>query len=255
MYSAYLASMPPTVIYWVLISPMTLGALIFGAVTVLLASVATFATLASRLYARALREGDLRGGRAGITLLILGPLFGSPLAVVLCSIAGAVLAFIEDVTGIPAGEANAVMAAVAAALVALVVVRQTRRQHAARLSRLRLLFVSGGAAALVTVGTVALLIVLALTNLQPSYSHLTSATYNGQRYHLAREDAVLEHSTLHLYQCDALGVLCQEVDSYGYNATVHSGLLQVDEYTDRVTARTPDGQLLFIYPLGDFFAQ
>ena len=259
MYSASLASasMPPTVIYWGLVSPMPpgalfSGALFFGALIILLVAMTTFATLASSLYARAVQQGDPRGGRAGITVLILGPLFGSPLAVVLCSIAAAMLAFIEDVAGIPAGEGFAVMIAVVAALVALVVIRQTRRQHAARL---RLLVASGGGAVLLTLGTVALLILLSLTNLQSSYSHLTSATYNGQRYHLAREDTLLEHSTLHLYRCDALGVLCQEVDSYGYHATVHGGWLQVDEYAHTVAAQTPDGHPLFVYPLGDFFAQ
>ena len=84
--------------------------------------------------------------------------------------------------------------------------------------------------------------------------NLTSASYAGQRYHLAQEDHFLERPTLHLSRCDALGLLCQEVDSVGYGATEHGGLLQVDEYAGTVTIRAEDGHLLFVYSLSGEFA-
>jgi hypothetical protein len=96
-------------------------------------------------------------------------------------------------------------------------------------------------------------VLLAFGSLRSSFAHLTSASYAGQRYHLAREDIFLEHPRLHLYRCDALGLFCQEVDAYGYGAAEH-GLLRVDEYAGTVTALAEDGHVLFTYPLRGAFA-
>ena len=187
-------------------------------------------------------------------MLLLGPLLGSPLAVVLlCSITSVTLVFLQDLTSVPVGVLGAACAVVAATLLVTLIVRRTRQSQGPRMP-LRLHVASVVGAALLTLGVIALFVLLAFSNLQSSYAHLTSAGYEGQRYHLAREDTFLERSTLHLYRCDALGLLCQEVDSYGYHATVHGDLLQVDEYAGTVTARTDDGHLLFTYPLDGFSA-
>jgi predicted ribosomally synthesized peptide with SipW-like signal peptide len=247
-----LAATPSTIVYWVRVSDVTPGVFFLGTAALLLTAVVVFSMLGGRLYALAASRGEPRGGGTVRVMLIVGPLLGSPLAMILCAIAAGTLAFFADVTGIPVGVITAGSVVGAAALAALVLARQARNRQD---GHVRLLRASIVAAVLLTVGTVLLYLVTTLTDLQPTYSHLTSATYNGQRYHLAREDALLEHSTLHLYRCDALGLLCQEVDSYGHDATIHGGWLQVDEYIRTATAHTPDGHILFTYTLGDFFAQ
>ncbi len=242
----------PTIFYWSQISPYVPDVLPFGLVTLVLVAVVAFEVIANRLYVRAVREGAARGGIAA-TVLLLGPLLGSPLAVLLCSITSVTLVFLQDLTGVPVGVLGTAWAVVAAALLVTLIVRRTR-QNQGPCMPLRLHVASVVGAALLTLGVIALFVLLAFSNLQSSYAHLTSAVYEGQRYHLAREDTFLERSTLYLYRCDALGLLCQEVDSYGYQATVQGDLLQVDEYAGTVTARADDGHLLFTYPLDGFSA-
>jgi hypothetical protein len=242
----------PTIFYWSQISPYVPDVLPFGLATLVLVAVVALEAIANRLYVRAVRDRAARGGIVAM-MLLLGPLLGSPLAVLLCSITAVTLVFLQDLTSVPVGVLGAACAVVAAALLMTLIVRRTRQSQAPRIP-LRLHVASVVGTALLTLGVIALFVLLAFSSLQSSYAHLTSAVYDGQRYHLAREDTFLERSTLHLYRCGTLGLLCQEVDSYGYHATVHGDLLQVDEYAGTVTARTDDGHLLFTYPLDGFSA-
>jgi hypothetical protein len=241
----------PNIFYWAQISPFIPGLLPFGLVTLVLVALAAFETIANRLYTEATRVGNSRGGGAMTALLLGGPLLGSPLAMLLCSFTAVTLVFLEDLTGVPVGVLGVVCMVLAAALLALVIVRASRQGSRLPL-RLHIASVVGGG--LLTLGVIVLFVLILFSNLQSSYTHLTSATYDGDRYHLAREDFFLERPALHLYRCDALGLFCQEVDSYGHGSSVHGGLLQVDEYTGTVTARAADGHTIFTYHLSDFSA-
>jgi hypothetical protein len=231
------------VVYWALVGISTPGIFLFGLLALLFTAIASFELLAGRYYARAQSADDPRASvRALFGALPLAML----LATVLCALSAMLLGFLADLSGLSASVfAIAILVGAILALI-VVVVRRLRQPHA---SLWRLLVASVGAAILLVAGVGVVFLVLLFSNWQSSYAHATSVSYAGQRYHLAREDSFLEHPTWHLYRCDALGVLCEEIDAYGQHAEIHNQLLQVDASTDSLTAYAEDGHLLFTYPL------
>lgn len=240
-----------SVFYWSLISPYIARLALPVIILLLLIAALAFYGVNAALSRRAAGTGAERGSRrAALALMLLGPVGCAPVVTLLYLLVVPLVLFVEDVTGISAFAVATVGCLVALALVGLVFAHRTRQREP---NRLKLLVASGIALVLLTAMVGLLLIALALFGARSSYTHLASATHAGYRYHLAREDITLENPTLHLYRCDALGVFCEEVDSLGYDATVHSGLLDVDERSSTVTVHATDGQTLFTYRLRDFF--
>jgi hypothetical protein len=238
---------PPSgvIVYWALVGISTPGIFLFGLIALLIAAIATFDLLAGRHFARALRAGDPRSGRTSIRALFGALPLATLLATILCALAAMLLGFLSDLSGVSASVfAIAILIATTTLLVVIVV----QRLRQPRATPWRLFFASAGAALLLVGGVGVLFLLILFSSLQSSFAHATSASYAGQRYHLAREDSLLEHPTWHLYRCDALGLLCEEIDAYGQHATLHRQLLQEDFATDSLTAYAEDGHLLFTYP-------
>ncbi len=238
---------PPSsvIVYWALVGISTPGIFLLGLIALLFAAIATFDLLAGRHYARALSASDPRSARTSIRALFGALPLATLLAIILCVLAAMLLGFFADLSGVSASTfAIAILIAATALLVAIVV----QRLRQPRATPWRLFLASVGAALLLVGGVGVLFLVMLFSSVQSSFAHATSASYAGQRYHLAREDSLLEHPTWHLYRCDALGVLCEEIDAYGQHATLHRQLLQEDSTTDSLTAYAEDGHLLFTYP-------
>jgi hypothetical protein len=123
----FLGTSAPTLLYWAQIAPSSRGVFAVGALALLLTAAAALDALGTTLYTRALRAGGPRSG-VGLAVLLIGPLLGAPLAIPLCLVAAGLSAFLEDLTGVPAGALAAACACGAAVLLALVVARERRRR-------------------------------------------------------------------------------------------------------------------------------
>jgi hypothetical protein len=244
---------PPSgvVVYWALVGISTPGIFLFGLLALLFTAIAMLDLWARRRYGRAQSIGDPRSARTSMRALFGALPLTMLLAAVLCALAAMLLGILADLSGLSASVFAVNILVAAGSLLVVILVQRLRQPRA---TPWRLLVASVGAAVVLVGGVGVLFLFIAFSNWQSSYAHATSSGYAGQRYHLAREDSFLEHPTWHLYRCDALGVLCEEIDAYGQHAEVHRQLLQVDVATDSLTAYAEDGQLLFTYPLSSSLA-
>lgn len=250
-----LAIVQPSVLYWGVISPFLPAIMLPVMVSLVLLAALAFYGIDRAIEQRAIRDGGDRDSNDGCgatrVLVLLGPVAGAPVVTLFCLVASPILLFMQDVTDIPAAALAIAGCVVALALLIWVAMRYARRQAPLTHRSLDTTVVSTILLALI-VGV--LLVTLGVgTTVRSSYKHLASATHAGYRYHLTREDIALEKPTLLRYRCDSLGVFCQKVDSYGYDVTVQSGLLDVDERSSTVTVHATDGQVLSTYPLVNFF--
>jgi hypothetical protein len=244
---------PPAgvVVYWALVGISTPGIFLIGLLALLFTTITTFDLLARRRYSRAQSAGDPRSSRASVRGLFGALPLAALLATILCALSAMLLGFLADLSGLSA-SVFAIVILVGAIMALVVILAQRLRQP--RAMPWSLFLASVGAALVLVSGVGVVFLVLLFSSWQSSYAHATSANYAGQRYHLAREDSFLEHPTWHLYRCDALGAVCEEIDAYGQHAEIHNQLLQVNVATDSLTAYAQDGHLLFTYPLNSSLA-
>ena len=216
---------PPSgvIVYWALVGISTPGIFLFGLVALLFTAIATFDLLAGRHYARALSASDPRSARTSIRALFGALPLATLLAIILCALAAMLLGFFADLSGVSASTfALAILVAATALLVAIVV----QRLRQPRATPWRLFLASVGAALLLVGGVGVLFLLILFSSVQSSFAHATSASYAGQRYHLAREDSLLEHPTWHEGAYDTARCFTAErfPTAYAYRAFCSSPL-------------------------------